>query len=110
VRPVPIGEEEEDGRGTADRGQMAVQERLEVAVRGRHPRALLDLQDELTTGRPIRARGDDDDARRLGQARGDALGTGGVSWDRTPIALATESPSSERPDRCAPTLPSRRSG
>ena len=39
-----------------------MQERLEVAVGGRQPGRLLDLEHELAAGRPVGARGDDDAA------------------------------------------------
>ena len=65
---VTVGEDQHQPGVRARRRQMAVEERLEVAVGRRQPRRLLDLEDELAAGRPVRAGRDDQQVGRVGRA------------------------------------------
>ena len=56
-----------------------MQEGLEVAVRGRQPGCLLDLEHELAARRPVRPGGDDQEVRGVGEPGGDPLRAGGVA-------------------------------
>ena len=58
ARPARSREDQDEPGRRVDRRQVPVEERLEVAHRGRHPGRLLDLEDELAGGRPVGARGD----------------------------------------------------
>ena len=60
----------------ARRGQVPVQERLEVAIGGRQPRGLFDLEDELAAGRRSAPGRDDEQVVGVGEAGGDRLGGG----------------------------------
>ena len=82
--------------------QVAVQEGLEIAVCGRQPGCLLDLEHELAAGRPVRPGGDDEEVRGVGEPGGDPLRAGGVA---RPIGdqVGHVAASSVRPDRWAPT-------
>ena len=51
--PLALREDHDEGSRPVDGGQVAVQERLEVAVGGREPRSFLDLEDELAAGGPV---------------------------------------------------------
>ena len=55
---------------------MAVQERLQVAVRGRDPRPFLDLEDELAAGGPVTSGGDHEQPVCVREACRDPLGGG----------------------------------
>ena len=59
--------------------QVAVQEGLEIAVCGREPGCLLDLEHQLAAGRPVRPGGDDQEVRGVGEPGGDPLRAGGVA-------------------------------
>ena len=74
--PLAIGQDQDEARRRVRRRQVAVEERLEVAVGGRQPRRLLDLEHELSPRGPIRTRGDDEQVRGVGQRPGDPLGAG----------------------------------
>ena len=63
VEPGALGEDEQQRRLGPGRGQVAVEERLEVADRRRHPRGLLDLERELARGDPVHAGADDEQVR-----------------------------------------------
>ncbi len=58
---VPFGQHQHQRRRVVGRGEVAVQERLEVPIGRRDPGALLDLQDELTAGGPVGAGRDHED-------------------------------------------------
>ena len=85
------------------RGQVAVQERLEVPVGRRQPGRFLDLEDELAGGGPVGARADDDEVACLGESRRDGLGARRVLGASPPASRSTATASTGRPDRCAPT-------
>ena len=57
-----VEDQDEPGLG-AGRRQVAVEERLEVAVGRREPGRLLDLERQLAAGRPVRAGGDHQQVR-----------------------------------------------
>ena len=100
---IAVGEDEHESRPVVGRRQVPVEERLEVAVRGRDPGRLLDLEGQLATGGPIDPRSDDDDVARVGEGRGHRLGRGRIrgaggheATDRVRVrGLSPES----RPDR-----------
>ena len=76
-------------------GEVAVQERLEVAERRRQPGRLLDLEHELAAGRPVGARRDHEQVRA--SARRPAIASAPVS-SRAPAARrSTTAPRVERP-------------
>ena len=67
--PVAVGEDQDEAGRRVRRGQVPVEERLEVAHRRRHPGRLLDLQRELAGGRPVGAGGDGQDRPAAGRGR-----------------------------------------
>ena len=73
-RGLSIGEDQDEPRSLIRRREVAVQERLEVAVRRRDPRPFLDLQDQFAARRPVRTGRDDHERSSLGQATGDGFG------------------------------------
>ncbi len=68
---IAIGEDEDDPLVRVGRGEMAVEERLEVAVGGGQPRALLDLEGQLAPRGPIRTGRDDQELTTVREPGGD---------------------------------------
>ena len=69
--PLAVGQDQDEAGRSVGRRQVPVQEGLEVAIGRRQPRCLLDLEDELTAGRPVGARRDHEQVgrRRRGPRR-----------------------------------------
>ena len=77
-KPPAIGEHENEPGALVRRREVTVQERLEIAIRGRDPGPFLDLEDELPPGCAVGPRGDAEDRSRVGQPTGDGFGDRGA--------------------------------
>ena len=78
VEMVGVGEKQDEPGLRACRGQVSVEQRLEVAHRRRQPGRLLDLERELTGGGSVGPGGYGQDGRRVRELGRDRLGGRGL--------------------------------
>ena len=99
---LALGQDQDQGARRVDGGQVAVEECLQVAVRGRDPRPFLDLEDELAAGRAVASGGDHEQPVCVREPCRDPLGGGGLidaARDEIGGRLRVERPARDvRPD------------